>query len=123
MTGWCCCRCRKRRPAAPPRAAPLLAGQVDFIEAPSPDTIPRLKEGGMTIITVPYPHNWNYQLRVDRPPFNDIRVRQAANYAINRDDIVDLLDGYATPGYGDFIPSQPWYGHPIEYTFNLAKAK
>ena len=110
-------------PDASTRAAALLSGQVDWIEAPSPDTIPRLKAAGMVITEAPYPHNWNYQLRVDRPPFNDIRVRQAANYAINRDDIVDLLDGYATPGYGQFIPSQPWYGHPVEYKFDLAKAK
>jgi peptide/nickel transport system substrate-binding protein len=110
-------------PEASTRAASLLAGQVDFIEAPSPDTIPRLKEGGMTIITVPYPHNWDYQLRVDRPPFNDLRVRQAANYAINRDELMDMLQGVATPGYGKFIESQVWYGQPMQYTFNLDKAK
>ena len=110
-------------PEASTRAAALLAGQVDFIEAPSPDTIPRLKQAGMIIITAPYPHNWDYQVRVDRPPFNDIRVRQAANYAINRNDMVDMLQGVATPGYGKFIESQPYYGHPMKYTFNLAKAK
>jgi len=110
-------------PEASTRAAALLSGQVDFIEAPSPDTIPRLKSAGMTVITVPYPHNWNYQLRFDRPPFNDIRVRQAANYAINRDELVEMLQGVATPGYGKFIESQVWYGHPIEYKFDLDKAK
>ena len=110
-------------PEASTRAAALLSGQVDWIEAPSPDTVPRLKAAGMVITEAPYPHNWDYQLRVDRPPFNDIRVRQAANYAINRDDIVDMLQGFATPGFGKFIPSQPWYGHPMQYTFNLATAK
>ena len=110
-------------PEASTRAAALLAGQVDFIEAPSPDTIPRLKEGGMIIVTAPYPHNWDYQLRTDRPPFNDLRVRQAANYAINRDELVDMLQGVATPGYGKFIESQPWYGNPVKYTFDLEKAK
>jgi len=110
-------------PEASTRAAALLSGQVDFIEAPSPDTIPKLKQAGMTIITVPYPHNWNYQLRIDRPPFNDIRVRQAANYAINRDELVDMLQGVATAGYGKFIESQVWYGNPMQYTFDLAKAK
>ena len=109
-------------PEAATRAAALLSGQVDFIEAPSPDTIPRLKQAGMIIVTAPYPHNWDYQVRVDRPPFNDLRVRQAANYAINRDDMVDMLQGVATPGYGKFIPSQPYYGHPIEYKFDPEKA-
>jgi peptide/nickel transport system substrate-binding protein len=110
-------------PEASTRAAALLAGQVDFIEAPSPDTLPRLRAAGMTIITVPYPHNWDYQLRFDRPPFNDLRVRQAANYAINRAELVEMLQGVATAGYGKFIESQPWYGHPIQYTYNPEKAK
>ena len=78
-------------PEASTRAAALLSGQVNFVEAPSPDTIPQLQGAGMQIIKVPYPHNWNYQVRLDKPPFNDIRVRQAANYAINRQEIVDFL--------------------------------
>ncbi len=110
-------------PEASTRAAALLSGQVDFVEAPSPDTIPRLKEAGMTIITVPYPHNWDYQVRVDKPPFNDVRVRRAANFAINRDEVVDMLQGVATPGYGKFIPSQPWYGNPFKYPYDPEKAK
>jgi peptide/nickel transport system substrate-binding protein len=54
-------------PEATTRTAALLSGQVDFVEAPSPDAIPKLKSAGMQIILVPYPHNWDYQLRVDRP--------------------------------------------------------
>src|SRR5580704_3280800 len=42
-------------PEATTRAAALIAGQVDFVEAPSPDTIPRLKSAGMQVITLPYP--------------------------------------------------------------------
>src|SRR6266567_1823135 len=38
-------------PEATTRAAALLTGQVDWIEAPSPDAIPRLKSGGMQIVT------------------------------------------------------------------------
>jgi peptide/nickel transport system substrate-binding protein len=110
-------------PEASTRAAALLSGQVDFVEAPTPDTIPKLKAAGMNIILVPYPHNWDYQVRVDRPPFNDIRVRQAANYAINRNEMVDMLQGVATPGYGKFIESQPYYGNPIKYEYNPDKAK
>jgi peptide/nickel transport system substrate-binding protein len=110
-------------PEASTRAAALLAGQVDFVEAPSPDTIPKLKQSGMQIITVPYPHNWDYQVRADRPPFDNLKVRQAANYAINRDEVVDMLQGVATAGYGKFIESQPYYGNPIKYTYNVEKAK
>jgi len=110
-------------PEASTRAAALLAGQVDFVEAPSPDTIPRLEAAGMQIIKVPYPHNWNYLIRVDRPPFNDLRVRQAANYAINRDELVEMLQGVATAGDGIFISSQPYFGKPMTYTYDPDKAK
>ncbi|MFT4003156.1 MAG: ABC transporter substrate-binding protein [Rhizobium sp.] len=110
-------------PEASTRAAALLSGQVDFVEAPSPDTIPRLKSAGMQIITVPYPHNWDYMLRVDTPPFNDKRVRQAANYAMNRQDMVDMLDGVAVAAYETLITTQPWYGNPTKYDYDPDKAK
>ena len=105
-------------PEASTRAAALLSGQVDFVEAPSPDTIPALQGAGMQIITVPYPHNWNYLLRVDQGPFADVRVRRAANMAINRQDMVDMLQGVAIAGYNTLIDSQPWYGSPPIYEYD-----
>lgn len=47
-------------PEAATRAAALLSGQVNFIEAPAPDTVARLKSAGMQVITNVYPHNWAY---------------------------------------------------------------
>ncbi|MAY47017.1 MAG: ABC transporter substrate-binding protein [Rhodobacteraceae bacterium] len=110
-------------PEASPRAAALLSGQVDFIEAPSPDTIPRLKGSGMQIVTVPYPHNWDYMLNESMPPFDNKLVRQAANYAVNRDEIVEMLQGVAAPAYQSLIESQPWYGDPVVYNYDPDKAK
>jgi ABC-type transport system substrate-binding protein len=78
-------------PEALTRTAALLSGQVNWIEAPSPDAIPRLKSEGMRIVTNVYPHDWPYMLNCARGPFQDLRVRQAANYAINRQDVVDML--------------------------------
>ncbi|MEA3536651.1 ABC transporter substrate-binding protein [Rhizobium sp. CC-YZS058] len=109
-------------PEASTRAAALMAGQVDFVEAPSPDTIPALKGAGMQIITVPYPHNWDYLLRMNKGPFSDVRVRRAANMAINRQDVVDMLQGIATPAYNTLIESQPWYGNPVVYEYDTEKA-
>jgi peptide/nickel transport system substrate-binding protein len=110
-------------PEASTRAAALMSGQVDFVEAPSPDTIPALEAAGMQIVKVPYPHNWDYQLRVDAPPFDDIRVRQAANHAMNRDEMVEMLQGVAIPAYQRLIPSQPWAGNPVKYEYDPEKAK
>jgi len=109
-------------PEATTRAAALIAGQVEFVEAPSPDTIPRLKSAGMNVITLPYPHNWNYQLNFQKGPFKDVRVRKAANYAINRGEMVDMLGGVAMEGYGVFTPSQAFYGKPVRYEYDPKKA-
>jgi len=109
-------------PEATTRAAALLAGQVDLIEAPSPDIIPRLKSAGMNVITHPYPHVWPYLLNFQRGPFKDLRVRQAANYAINREEVVDMLGGVAIPSYATYTKYQKNYGHPFEYKFDAAKA-
>ncbi len=68
-------------PEASTRTAALLSGQVNWIEAPSPDSIARLKSSGMTIVTNPYPHNWTYQLNFVKGPFADKRVRQVKRTA------------------------------------------
>jgi ABC-type transport system substrate-binding protein len=105
------------------RTAALLTGQVNWIEAPSPDAIPRLKGAGMTIVTNVYPHDWPYMLNFARGPFTDLRVRQAANYAINRQDVVDLLGGTAIPEHDVVPPTMAYYGHPPSYDYDPKKAR
>ena len=104
------------------RVAALLNGQVNFIEAPPPDALPRLRSAGMNVILLTYPHNWGYQLNFTSKPFNDLRVRRAANYAINRADMVDLMGGEAIAGYSTAPPGHPFYGNPIKYEYDPKKA-
>ena len=52
------------------RTAALLSGQVNFVEAPSPDAIPRLKAAGMRIVTAPYPHNWGLPAQLHQRPLH-----------------------------------------------------
>lgn len=102
------------------RVAALLSGQVDFIEAPPPDAVPRLKSSGMQIVTNVYPHIWPYQLsHLDGSPFADIRVRKAANLAIDRDGLVSFLGGLAAPAAGQVNEGHPWFGDPsFEITYD-----
>src|SRR5690606_32216262 len=59
------------------RTAAILSGQVDWIEQPAPDSIPRLKQQGLEIVSNVYPHIWPYHLnRLPDSPWNDIRVRK-----------------------------------------------
>jgi ABC-type transport system substrate-binding protein len=110
-------------PEASTRTAALLSGQVNWIEAPSPDAIERLKSAGMKIVTRVYPHSWSYQLNFVKGPFTDKRVRQAANYALNREDMKDLLNGLMLEQYATVPPSTPYYGKPLLYKYDPDKAK
>lgn len=107
------------------RTAALLSGQVDWIEAPSPDAIPRIKSQGFNVVSNVYPHVWSWHLsRVEGSPWNDIRVRKAANLAVDREGIKALLGGYAIPASGHVTPSDPWRGKPtFEIKYDPAAAK
>jgi len=95
------------------RASALLSGQVDFIEAPPPDFVPRLKSEGLQITANVYPHFWPYFVSFkEDSPWRDIRVRKAVNLAIDRPGIVKLLGGYAEPAVGVMDRSSPWFGKP-----------
>jgi len=77
----------------------------------------------MQIVTRVYPHNWTYQLNFAKGPFADKRVRQAANYALNREDMKEMLNGLMLEGYSTVPPSTPYYGNPRLYKTDPVKAK
>jgi peptide/nickel transport system substrate-binding protein len=100
-------------PDALARTNALLTGQVDFIETPSPDLVPRIRAGGARIIENVTPHVWNYHLSLlQGSPWRDLKLRQAANLAINREEVVALMNGLAKPAVGVVDPSSPWFGNP-----------
>src|SRR6202047_2422335 len=88
-------------PEALTRSNALLAGQVDRIEPPPPDVLPKLKQAGMKVVTNVTPHVWNYHLSVlPGSPWTDIRLRKALNLAVDRDGVIALLNGLAKPAIG-----------------------
>lgn len=100
-------------PEAATRTAALLSGTVDLIETPPPDAVDRLQKGGMRIVQNVTPHVWNYHPSVlPGSPWTDVRLRKAANLAVDRDSIVKLLGGLAQPAYGQVDKTSPWFGKP-----------
>lgn len=112
-------------PEATTRLAALRAGQVDWIEVPPPDAIPTLRQAGFQIALRTYPHNWTHTLNLRQPPWDNKLVRQAANYAIDREGICrSLLNETCIPAIGEVYPGHPWFGNPkVRYEYDPAKAK
>lgn len=113
-------------PDAMTRANALLTGQVDIIETPPPDVLPQLKGNGFKIVQNVTPHVWPYHFSTQEgSPWTDVRVRKAANMAVDRDSVVALLSGLATPAKGQVDATSPWFGKPefdIKYDPEAAKA-
>jgi peptide/nickel transport system substrate-binding protein len=107
------------------RTNALLSGQLDLIETPSPDAVGQLKSRGMRIEGNVTPHIWNYHLSMlEGSPWRDLRLRRAANLAVDRDAIVQLMGGLAKPAQGQVDSSSPWFGKPefkVRYDMDAAR--
>ncbi|PZA11345.1 ABC transporter substrate-binding protein [Rhodopseudomonas palustris] len=113
-------------PEANARTAALLSGQVDWIEAPAPDAVKEIESRGFKIEKNEQPHVWPWQFsRIEGSPWNDIRVRRAANLCIDREGMRDgLLAGLMVPATGTFEPGHPWRGKPsFQIKYDLPAAQ
>ena len=100
-------------PDASARVAALRSGQVDWIEAPPSDSIESLRGAGFNISTNVYPHVWPWHFSMlEDSPWTDIRIRKAANLAIDREGMKILLGGMMLPAEGMVPPTSDWFGNP-----------
>jgi peptide/nickel transport system substrate-binding protein len=108
------------------RVAALLAGDVDLVNELPVDAIRQVEANPNTrVAAVNGTRTFFVSLNNTRPPFNDARTRQAANYAINKAVIIDrilrgravALNGVLSPDAFGFNAALPVYGHDV------AKAK
>jgi peptide/nickel transport system substrate-binding protein len=80
------------------RLAALEAGEVMMVNNVPPDQISRLRANqNLHVISIPSNRVIFVTLRTDRKPFNDKRVRQAMNYAIDREAITKGIFGGMAP--------------------------
>jgi len=101
-------------PEVTARMAALRAGEVNWIEVPSPDEVPALQGEGFQVLTNAYSHVWPWVLDTTKPPFDDVRVRQAINYAIDRDAMAEaLLQGTGAPALNYIPASDPGYSEDL----------
>ncbi len=91
------------------RVAEMLAGGIDLMVEVPPTSLSQFDGDGFTVAEQAGPHVWFLILNAKEGPFADKRVRQAANYAINKEAIVnDVLEGTADVAAGPTPPAFAW---------------
>jgi peptide/nickel transport system substrate-binding protein len=105
----------------------LEAGALDLIRNPLVDDTARLeKDPKYTKILHPNPGTFfEYGLDCSKPPLDNKLVRQALNYALNRQRLVDLYKGNVTVGALPWGPSSPAFDEAKNksFAFDLDRAK
>ena len=71
------------------------------------------------------PSTYYFFMNQRTPPFNNLKARQAVNYAINRQTLVNLRGGLGVPTENFLPPTYPQYKKisPTAYPYSLSKAK
>jgi peptide/nickel transport system substrate-binding protein len=89
------------------RLTELLTGAVDLIVGTPPDFVAQLENNPkVTLIKQVGAHVWYLGINNQKKPFDDKRVRQALNYAVNKDAIVrDVLKGTGSLSRGPVLPN------------------
>jgi peptide/nickel transport system substrate-binding protein len=102
-----------------------LKGQYDYdFYQPPVDRLAELQNKYADQIKVYTPANTFYYFMNSRvAPFDNLKVRQAVNYAINREALVRIHGGLATPTQQVLPPTYPQYKKLDLYPYNVAKAK
>src|SRR6185503_6179992 len=63
-------------------------------------------------------------MNVTQPPFDNLKIRQAVNMAINKDRIVRLINNRAVPANQPLPPAMPGYDKAFTgYAYDVEKAK
>jgi peptide/nickel transport system substrate-binding protein len=103
----------------------VISGQddYDFHQIP-PDRLASTQQKYGAQIKVYTPANTYYFfMNVREKPFDNLKVRQAVEFAVNRDALVRIYGGLAQPTENVLPPTYPQYQKLNLYPYNLAKAK
>ncbi len=98
------------------RVAEMLSGGIDLMVEVPPTAVAQFQTDEYRVIEQAGPHVWFLILNAKEGPFADKRVRQAANYAIDKRALTeDILEGTAEIAAGPIPPAFGWaYNEELE---------
>lgn len=112
-------------PEASTRVAALLAGEVDIIQNVPSELVATLEQvPGIQIKTAAGTTPQWMEMNVNAPPFDDVKVRQAMNFAIDKQLIIDtIFGGKAVALPGALSPFNNFANKSLQpYEYNTEKA-
>lgn len=103
----------------------LQAGEIDWTDAVPAQRVTQLRnDDSVHLAEAPSNDYWYLALNQARPPWNDVRVRQAVAYAIDRPSIVQATSYGTAQGNQLAIPEgNPWFIPYARYSRDLDKAR
>jgi len=108
------------------RLTELLTGTLDVIVGVPADFVGQLEQNPkITLLNQVGAHVWYLGMNNQKKPFDDKRVRQALNYAVNKEAIVkDVLKGTGASSRGPVLPGT-WGADPAlkAYPYDPERAK
>ncbi|CAM4183378.1 glutathione ABC transporter substrate-binding protein [Jeotgalicoccus halotolerans] len=113
-------------PESGARMAELETGGVQIATDVDSSSIDRIENGADTALTVKDSVRMSYLgFNMNKEPFDDIKVRQAISYAIDREEIVaGVYDDMGIPAKGPLAPGVWGYSEDLEgQEYNIEKAK
>lgn len=108
------------------RTAEMLAGGLDVMVEVPPVSLSEFQNDNYNLLEAAGPHLWFLILNTKEGPFADKLVRQAANYAVNKEALVnEVLEGTAEVAAGPTPPAFDWaYNETLEpYPYDPEKAR
>lgn len=105
--------------------AALQAGEVDWTDAVPAQRVPQLQgDDSLRLAVTPSNDYWYFALNAARSPWNDVRVRQAIAYAVDRPSIVQATSyGTAQANQLAIPQGNPWFTGYDRYSRDIDRAK
>jgi peptide/nickel transport system substrate-binding protein len=111
----------------PTMSASLVSGQIQLADELPIDSVSQVQSSPSARVVVSKGTGFDAYigLKTNQAPFNNIKVRQALNYAVNRSLLASAVeDGYAIPTLSLYRTEDFGYaGNPSGYPYDPAKAK
>ena len=82
----------------------MLSGDLDIVDNPDPNQLETLSAAGITVAKQPTNAKIRTWLNMNMAPFDNVHVRRALNYAVDRDELNNLVyGGLHTPASTGFF--------------------